>query len=124
MKSCIYDLDRQVMYRISNNLKDDIVDFFAHKNQSEKYLKDIGILHPNEYLYEYHQTFEDSVTFSWIEITSNCNFFCKHCYNGERQNKELSCDDVNKIFIKLKKMGINNIQITGGEPLLRKDIIR
>ena len=64
-------------------------------------------------------------------ITERCNFKCKHCYTEKPMN-ELSTDELFLILdqyiemIKRWKMDINNrprlLSISGGEPLLRKDI--
>lgn len=57
-----------------------------------------------------------------IEVTSKCNFKCKHCYLGIGELQELKIDELYKIVDGAKKLGVQIICITGGEPLLRKDI--
>lgn len=64
-------------------------------------------------------------------ITSECNLFCKGCYARENQQgcdhrdqKELSTGEWEKIFTEAQDLGIAFILLAGGEPLLRKDIIR
>lgn len=122
-KSCIYDLEKCLIYHISNTLKDDILDFFVNKNNCEKFLKKHGILHKNSYLKKINYRFEDKINFAWIEITTSCNFFCRHCYNGYRKDNFLHYNDIEKIFAILNKIGVQHVQITGGEPLLHPNIL-
>jgi len=58
----------------------------------------------------------------WM-ITKECNLRCKMCtyWKGIYEN-ELNTDDVKRILDKLKNAGISILSLTGGEPLMRKDI--
>lgn len=57
-------------------------------------------------------------------ITERCNMKCKMCDYWKREpGKEMDYDDILLISEKLKKLGGKIISITGGEPLLKKDII-
>lgn len=62
---------------------------------------------------------------AYLHVTNDCNLHCLGCYshNSER-NKEnaLSYDEICLALRKLKKMGLENVIISGGEPFLRKDI--
>jgi radical SAM protein with 4Fe4S-binding SPASM domain len=55
------------------------------------------------------------------EITSRCNLRCRHCYisKGER---ELPWPEVKQIADSLSNLGIEEVILSGGEPLLRRDI--
>ena len=58
-----------------------------------------------------------------FEVTKRCPLKCYYCYNvkeNDRENNELSTDQWTRVIEKIPKLktGI----ITGGEPLLRKDI--
>lgn len=55
-------------------------------------------------------------------ITSKCNRSCPFCFRPNCQN--LTTKEIYKIIDKLAKHGVRGIGITGGEPLLRKDIIK
>jgi len=61
-----------------------------------------------------------------IEICSRCNLRCKHCYVYEDENKneiaELPTQKIKDIIDQGKKMGVEVISLTGGEPFLREDI--
>lgn len=59
------------------------------------------------------------------EITPYCNLNCIHCYRNKDSNSytELDLQEWEKTFILHKKNGVNGAYLTGGEPLLRPDII-
>lgn len=71
---------------------------------------------------------EDKIRVLW-EITPYCNMNCKHCLffeNTKVETKnELSTEQVYKIIDNLaKEKKLNAIWLSGGEPLLRKDIVQ
>ena len=66
-----------------------------------------------------------------ISVTDRCNYRCSYCMPAEifnkdysyiKQNKILSYEEIIQISSILKKVGLKKIRITGGEPLLRKNI--
>lgn len=59
-----------------------------------------------------------------FEITSRCNMGCKFCFSNWRDGKkELTTDEVKETIKKLKNYGLEAINFTGGDPLLRDDLI-
>lgn len=62
----------------------------------------------------------------FVETTSRCNLFCKHCYNssGALKNKFIDINIIEGLFEKSKEYNIPKISISGGEPLLHPDIDR
>ena len=64
-----------------------------------------------------------------IAITEKCNLRCTYCMpeegvdfaNGE---KILSADEILRVVRVLAEMGVRKVRFTGGEPLVRKDIIK
>jgi len=63
-----------------------------------------------------------------LELTENCNFRCRHCYNYWRYHtKNESCEfDVEQaleIIKILRGIGVSVVTLTGGEPLLRPHIL-
>lgn len=64
----------------------------------------------------------------WI-ITERCCNNCRYCNYKSTANseilkaQELSIEQVKKILIEISKAGCKKIQFTGGEPLLRDDIV-
>jgi AdoMet-dependent heme synthase len=58
----------------------------------------------------------------WL-VTRKCNYKCRGCNVWKEQDqKELTTDEIKKGFDILKKMGIVELVISGGDPLLREDI--
>lgn len=58
-----------------------------------------------------------------IELTSKCNFRCRHCYISDFTNDGLSFDIIEKVLSDARSLGAYSIVYTGGEVLLRKDFI-
>ena len=63
-----------------------------------------------------------------IEITELCNQKCRHCYNYWRhadapRPNELSQADFASILTKLAMVKVTQVVFTGGEPLLRPDVL-
>ena len=59
-----------------------------------------------------------------LMLTSLCNLKCKFCDIPERDynKKELSKEEAIKIIDSALRLGVEQLDITGGEPLLHKDI--
>jgi len=59
-----------------------------------------------------------------FELTTSCNYSCIHCYcNAGRISKnELSTNEVKKVIKDLHELGVQIIDLIGGEPLIRSDI--
>jgi len=60
---------------------------------------------------------------TWF-VTNRCNLSCLHCgvSANQRRFSEISLADFAKIIPDLKELGVNFVSLTGGEPLIRKDI--
>lgn len=58
-----------------------------------------------------------------FELTPRCNFRCIHCYLGvhREENKILSYEQIIYIIDQLKKAGVIQVALTGGECMLRED---
>ena len=66
-----------------------------------------------------------------VSVTDRCNFRCRYCMPRERFGKEhnflpkseiLSYEEIQKFVLACKPLGLRKVRITGGEPLLRKDL--
>jgi len=55
-----------------------------------------------------------------FELTSRCNFNCIHCY-VDKKNNDCSYYKINNIIDNLQHAQIDNISISGGEPLLNAE---
>jgi MoaA/NifB/PqqE/SkfB family radical SAM enzyme len=59
-----------------------------------------------------------------ISPTMRCNYNCQACYSrGRPADDELSTDELDGLFSEAEELGIHSIVLTGGEPLLRDDIL-
>jgi cyclic pyranopterin phosphate synthase len=69
--------------------------------------------------------FGRTVTNLRISLTPRCNLDCIYCHaEGEvKPREELSLEEIREILRVAEKIGIRSVKFTGGEPLLRKDIL-
>lgn len=60
---------------------------------------------------------------SW-NLTRRCNLRCPHCYMsaGKKEENELTTDECLSLLDEMQALGTEMVILTGGEPLLRKDI--
>lgn len=61
----------------------------------------------------------------WL-ATYDCNFHCEHCEAsaGTRILSELTTEEVLDLMADLSEMEVEKVLISGGEPLIRKDIFK
>ncbi len=66
-----------------------------------------------------------------ISVTDRCNFRCRYCMPREKFGSKhafmprrafLSFDEIEKVVIACKELGLEKVRITGGEPLLRPNL--
>lgn len=59
-----------------------------------------------------------------LEIVAACNLTCSHCFAGTlpRREQPLSLVELDGLFASMARMGSFRLGLTGGEPLLRKDL--
>jgi cyclic pyranopterin phosphate synthase len=66
-----------------------------------------------------------------ISVTDRCNFRCTYCMPKELFGKDheflprdqlLSFEEINHLVRLFVERGVRKVRITGGEPLLRKDL--
>ncbi len=59
-----------------------------------------------------------------FNVTNRCNFRCIHCCfnSGETLLDEFSIKKIKEVLRDFKELGGQRIDVTGGEPLMRKDI--
>ncbi len=62
---------------------------------------------------------------SW-NLTRKCNLRCPHCYmdGGTAEERELTTDECFGLIGEMTSLGTEMLILTGGEPLLRRDIYR
>lgn len=94
---------------------------FASKTNEKYNIKYIP-LNANRDIKE-HFSFADIV---YLELTRACNLRCKHCLNdsGEIMPNQLNEEEFEKLINNLAEAGVQEIRLTGGEPLLYKNIYK
>jgi GTP 3',8-cyclase len=62
-----------------------------------------------------------------VSVTDKCNFRCKYCMPAEGlawlpRDEVLSFEEIARLVSVLAPMGVNEVRLTGGEPLARRDV--
>ncbi|WP_038246780.1 GTP 3',8-cyclase MoaA [Ghiorsea bivora] len=81
---------------------------------------------------EHAQGLQDSfgrkLNYLRISVTDRCNMRCDYCrpsadaYQAEPRSHILSFEEITRIVRVAASLGVNKVRITGGEPLVRKDL--
>ena len=60
-----------------------------------------------------------------ITITNKCNENCLYCHHDgmDDSQEEMNADEIYRICEIAKNIGVRKIRLSGGEPLIRKDIV-
>jgi cyclic pyranopterin phosphate synthase len=72
-------------------------------------------------------TFKRSMRDLRISVTDRCNFRCAYCmpfdeYQWMERNQVLSFEEIERVAEVFADLGVRKIRLTGGEPLVRKDL--
>jgi GTP 3',8-cyclase len=64
-----------------------------------------------------------------ISVTDRCNFRCQYCMPAEglpwlNRSDLLTYEEIERIVALLAAMGVHDVRLTGGEPLVRKELWR
>src|SRR5919205_676618 len=64
-----------------------------------------------------------------VSVTDKCNFRCTYCMPAEglewlRRDEVLSFEEISRLVRVLAAMGVDEVRLTGGEPLVRRDLPR
>jgi len=60
-----------------------------------------------------------------ISPTMRCTYNCLGCYSrGRSDDDELTTEEIDNLFTEAEKLGVLAIVVTGGEPLLRDDMLK
>jgi len=66
------------------------------------------------------------ITYLRLSVTERCQLRCTYCRADEGvcpKAEELSAEEFERIVRVMTRLGISKVRLTGGEPLLRKDIL-
>ncbi len=72
--------------------------------------------------------FDRRLTYLRISVTDRCNMRCDYCrpaadaYKAEPHSQILTFEEIERIARLAAEKGVNKIRITGGEPLVRRDM--
>lgn len=72
------------------------------------------------------QTPDFKIDFAYVHVTQRCNLKCVGCYSDcDKRNTtpDPTIDQLSIIFDRLRSMGVTKINISGGEPMLRDDLV-
>lgn len=59
-----------------------------------------------------------------ISLTMRCNYSCQGCYSrGRPTEDELTTGELDNLFTEAEELGVPVMVVTGGEPLLRSDLL-
>jgi cyclic pyranopterin phosphate synthase len=81
--------------------------------------------HLNGYAMPLIDKFGRRITDLRVSITDRCNYRCVYCRSGEEDAKfsELPMRDYVRLVRVFVSLGIEKVRITGGEPLLRRELL-
>jgi cyclic pyranopterin phosphate synthase len=62
-----------------------------------------------------------------VSVTDRCNFRCQYCMPAEglpwlEREEVLSFDEIERLVRLFTRIGIEDVRVTGGEPLVRRDL--
>ena len=71
--------------------------------------------------------FERRINYLRVSVTDRCDFRCQYCMSEKMtflpKSEVLSLEELDRICSNFIEMGIKKLRVTGGEPLVRRDII-
>ena len=64
-----------------------------------------------------------------VSVTDRCNFRCQYCMPAEglpwlERDDVLSFEEIERLVALMASMGVSDVRLTGGEPLVRRDFPR
>jgi len=64
-----------------------------------------------------------------VSVTDRCNFRCQYCMPAEglpwlNRDSLLTYEEIERLIRLLSSMGVHDVRLTGGEPLVRKELWR
>lgn len=62
----------------------------------------------------------------YVTLTHQCNMTCPHCWVGATpgdDGTEIATDEILGAIEELRKQGLRRVKLTGGEPLIRREVV-
>ena len=74
-------------------------------------------------------SFGRNINYLRVSLTDRCNLRCRYCMPEKGIDKKshrdiLSLEDIYEIIRTAVEMGFSKVRLTGGEPLVRKGVVR
>ncbi len=84
-----------------------------------------GLTHASEAPQAKHLLLGDGLGMLFVELTSQCNERCLHCYadSHPKRNDFLALDDIARTLQQARALGRPFVQLTGGDPLIHPDLL-
>ena len=71
--------------------------------------------------------FNRTISYLRVSVTDRCDFRCNYCMSEKMKflpkKDVLSLEELNQITSAFIELGVHKLRVTGGEPLVRKDIL-
>jgi cyclic pyranopterin phosphate synthase len=72
--------------------------------------------------------FNRNITYLRVSVTDHCNYHCHYCRDEDHvinttRNEIMSYEEIATVCRLFSELGVTKVRLTGGEPLLRKDIL-
>ena len=73
--------------------------------------------------------FQRQINYLRLSVTDHCNYHCHYCRDSEHltqttKNEILSYEEITRIVQIFAELGVTKVRLTGGEPLLRKNLVK
>lgn len=112
----------KIKYNEKNDVVKEFVCDFIEKN------KKIGVISEDNYVFDFNKVKYFGAEDYWtpdlisIELTHKCPLKCKHCYIDAGEGSFISYDKIIELINECEELGVDSIQLTGGEPLLHPKV--
>lgn len=117
-------LNEEGLSMINKIKEDSSIDYTKLSELEEQF---INVLTKYKFISENKiQNYSCKLNTAYFHITDRCNLKCRGCYSyieNRNSKSDVSLQNAKIIIDNLKRNGINNLIISGGEPFLHKDII-
>lgn len=120
-------VDEKIFNWLKNNNETRLEEYITEETEAD--LLDSGIIYydKDDYLKKFAFEFEESddvcIRTVYFQITRKCNLRCSYCYNVENLSSKdtVKIEEIKKIISYFYEEGVQEIILTGGEPLMRPD---